>query len=136
MNKVTIIDNEFITLWYHPEEKIVHHQFHKRSIFSKFLREALNKGTELLLENSASKWLSDDRNHAVLALEDTAWGYNEWFPKTKKAGWKYWALVQPELLIGKLELERFTSEYAKQGVTVKCFSDVDEAFNWLKSIDE
>ena len=132
MSKLTIIDNEYITLWYHPEEKIVHHQLHKKSIFSNLFREALNKGTELLLENHACKWLSDDRSHAVFAQEDTAWSYNEWFPKTKNAGWKFWALVQPEMLIGKLEIERFTTEYAKQGLTVKYFSDVDEAFNWLK----
>ncbi len=29
MNRTTEIDNEFVTMWYYPDEKIVHHQFHK-----------------------------------------------------------------------------------------------------------
>ena len=29
MSKITILDNEYVTLWYHPDHGIVHHQFHK-----------------------------------------------------------------------------------------------------------
>ncbi len=29
MSRQTIIETEYATLWYYPEEKIVHHQFHK-----------------------------------------------------------------------------------------------------------
>ena len=29
MSKTTILENESFTLWYYPEQKIIHHKFHK-----------------------------------------------------------------------------------------------------------
>ena len=28
-SKITVMENEFVTVWYHADKKIVHHQFHK-----------------------------------------------------------------------------------------------------------
>jgi hypothetical protein len=47
-------------------------------------------------------------------------------------GWKHWAVVLPELIIGKMNMQLFTTRYAKAGVTVRVFSDPDDALQWLK----
>jgi hypothetical protein len=133
MSPMTIIDNAYVTLWFHPEKKIVHHQIHK-FLYGDALREALNTGTGLLAEHKADKWLSDDRKNWALPPEDIEWSKTDWFPRTVKAGWKYWALVQPEKVVGQMNMKRFTEEYAQQGIIVQVFTDPDAALAWLESL--
>ena len=132
MQKVTIHENEYITLWYYPETKIIHHQFHKY-IYGDEFRKGLNAGVEAMKNYGATKWLSDDRNNMALPVEDVEWAKTDWFPRTLKAGWKFWALVQPEKAIGQLNMKQFTETYSKLGVTVNVFSNPDEAMKWLES---
>ncbi len=127
----TVIDNEFITMWYHPEEKIVHHQFHTKTINGKILRDALNTGAELLKKNHARKWLSDDRSYIIFAHEDLKWGADEWQPKAVSYGWKYWAIVKPLDEIGKMSIEQISYDYKITGLTIEYFDNVDKAFEWL-----
>jgi hypothetical protein len=131
MSKMIIIDNEFVTLWYYPEKKIVHHQFHK-FLYGQAFRDDLNAGTELLQKYGAQKWLSDDRKNSALPKEDVEWAETDWFPRTKKAGWKYWALVLPEQVIGQMNMKRFIRDYSAQGLTVQVFSDPEAAMSWLE----
>ena len=56
MAKETCLDNEFITIWYHHDKGIVHHEWHK-FLRGKELRHALMTGTELLRKNKGTKWL-------------------------------------------------------------------------------
>ena len=46
MDKITILETEYATLWYHPDTKIVHHQFHK-FIYGQQFRDVLEKGLEV-----------------------------------------------------------------------------------------
>ena len=131
MSKLTIIDNEFASLWYYPETKIVHHKI-KKYIFGKTLQDLLNKGSEILKKNGAQKWLSDDSNNNALKVEDSEWTDTVGFPNTVRAGWKYWALVQPEKIIGQMNMKKRTSVVANEGVIVKVFNNTDEAMKWLE----
>lgn len=132
MPKQTIIDNEFITMWYYPEEKILHHQFHTRVIFGDYFRDALNKGTELLKNNNACKWLSDDRTNVVFTQEDMIWGMHNWSSRALEAGWKYWAIVKPNHAFGMISFDEFIDYYKPRGLIIELFDDVDKAFEWLK----
>ena len=132
MNKELILDNEYITLWYYPQKKIVHHEFHKFS-YGKTLHDALSAGAALLEEKGAQKWLSDDRKNTSLSKDDLNWTATVWRPRVIKAGWKYWAIVLPEKILGQMVMKRIIEEYANTGVTVKLFSDTDEAMRWLES---
>ena len=131
MSRVTIIDNEYLTLWYHPEKKIVHHKLHK-FLFGKVLREGLDEGIKLLKEYEAQKWLSDDKNNFGMTKEDTTWTYTDWFPRAVQAGWKYWALVRPEKVIGQMSMRQIIKDCAASGVTVQVFSDSEAAMKWLE----
>jgi hypothetical protein len=60
MSVITIEQNDYATMYYHPESKIVHHEFHK-FIYGDVFRAFLLKGTETMKKYGATKWLSDDR---------------------------------------------------------------------------
>ncbi len=132
MPKMTIIDNEYVTLWYHPEHGIVHHQFHKY-IYGQPFRDMLSKGADIFEQYGADKWLSDDRNNSALPPEDAEWGDTYWAPRVIQAGWKYWAVVMPEAIIGQMNMKRFIKMYSDRGVTVRAFTDPNEALKWLES---
>ena len=131
MNRLTIIDNEHLTLWYYPDEKIVHHRLHQY-FTGQALREGLTRGAEVLEAHRAQKWLSDDRNSSALHPEDRKWGDNVWFPRVVRAGWKYWALMLPKKAIGQMSMKRVVSFFYEHGITTKMFSDPDEGMRWLR----
>ena len=132
MDKELILDNEYMTVWYYPEKKIVHHQMHKFT-YGQTLRDGLSAGVAILEEKGAQKYLSDDRKNTTLGKDDMNWTATVWRPRVIKAGWKYWALVLPEKILGQMSMKRIIEEYANTGVTVQLFSDPDEAMRWLET---
>lgn len=133
MTSQTILENKYLTLWYHPDTKIVHHKFH-RFVYGDRFREGLTAGVSLLKKHSCRKWLSDDRKNAALSPEDVDWCMAEFFPQAIKAGWKYWAIIMPEKVIGQLNMKRFIKTYSEMGLTVKVFVTPDKAMTWLESL--
>jgi len=133
MTKISVIENDGISLWYHPDTKIVHHQIHK-FISGKVMRDAFTKGAELLEQHRACKWLSDDRDTGATTPDDKEWTATVWVPKVLKAGWKYWALVMPDKVVASMNVKRLKDEFAKSGVTVQTFSDPESGLKWLESL--
>jgi hypothetical protein len=133
MSTKTIVDNEFVTVWYHPEAKIIHHQFHKPAGGPSF-RDALTAGAEVLEKNSAQKWLSDDVNNSALAAEDSEWAMNVWNARVMKAGWKFWAIVMPKKAMGQMNMKHFIKLYSDNGVTVQLYDNPEDALKWLESV--
>ena len=132
MPKQTIFDDDFVTVWYIPEKKMVYHQIHK-FVFGKEFRDFLLAGTEAMKKNKGTKWLSDDRANTVMSQEDMSWGQTVWFPQTVAAGWKYWAIVQPAKVLAQMAMEDLVKAYSAAGITAKFFTDPDEAMKWLES---
>ena len=128
----TIIDNEFAILRYYPNEKVVYHKF-KKFFYGEDLHQVLDKGTEILKEKGAQKWLSDDRDFGALHPDDRAWGEREWNPRTIAAGWRFWAVVVPRSAVGQLSTKALVKMFSELGVEVQAFSDPDEAMEWLRS---
>ena len=133
MSKETILDTEYATLWYYPEEKIVRHVWHKY-IYGQEFRQVLEKGLEIFQKHGAQKWLSDDRKNSALPAEDSKWGMEDWFPRVFESGWKYWAIVMPDKVVGKMNMNRFITMYGEKGLEIELFEDADEALAWLKSV--
>lgn len=133
MSKVVIDDNGLATMWYHPEKKIIHHEF-KKFMSGDIFHAFLLKGTAAMKKYGAKKWLSDDRKNPVLTTEDITWGQTNWFPQTVAAGWKYWAIIQPEAAIAKMNLTKIVKQYGEAGIEARYFSDPDEALKWLESL--
>ena len=131
MSRTTIIDNDFGTLWYYPDKKIIHHQFHK-FIFGEPFREILMTGIELFEKNNCMKWLSDDSENPVLNQDDKLWGDKNWTPRIMAAGWKYWAIVMPKKVVGQMSMNRVAEEYRERGVEVFICDDTVKALAWLE----
>ena len=129
-----ILENEYATLVVYPEKKIVHHTIHK-FIFGEPFRNLMTKGADVYIEQGCTKWLSDDRKNSALSEEDIQWGQENWENRILDAGWKYWALVMPEKVIGQMNMKRIADRYDGMGVTVQVFSDPDEAMSWLEAQD-
>jgi len=133
MPKIVVEDNEFATFWYHTDTKIVHHMY-KKFMSGDIFHNFLLKGTATMKQYGAHKWLSDDRKNPVLTTEDIKWGETNWFPQTLEAGWKYWAIVQPEAAIAKMNTDKIVEQYSKAGVKAQYFTDADAALKWLESL--
>ena len=127
----TILQNEYATLVYHVQHKIVHHTLHKPVSGPPF-REVLIRGVELFERLGAKAWLSDDRGNGALHPDDGKWTIEAWSPRAITAGWKHWAIVMPEAALGKANIRRFIREYADRGVEVKTFETPDGALEWLR----
>ena len=127
---VVILDNDAVSLRYYPGKKIVHHEL-KKFVHGETFRNVLEQGLALFKEYGAFKWLSDDRGNGALKPTDAEWALSDWAPRVMAAGWRYWAVVMPEKVIGQMNMRRWIETYAAQGVTAQAFTDPDEAFRWL-----
>jgi hypothetical protein len=131
MSTETIIQNEYVTLMYHPEKKIVHHIFH-RPVQGEVFRATLNTGLEVFKTHGAHKWLSDDLKNGVLPEEDSEWAKTVWFPRVLEAGWQYWALVWPPSTLAMLNMKDFIDTYRPFGLRVMVFKSAKPAMTWLE----
>jgi hypothetical protein len=127
----TIIETARMSLYYHPLEKVVHHEMHSYPGLEN-LQSILMKGLEVLREHGATKWLSDDRNGGAVPKSHHEWGDKVWAPEAIKAGWKHWGLVLRNDLLHQANMQKLVEIYASQGVTVEVFADPDDAFRWLR----
>lgn len=119
-----------LTLWYYPVPKIIHHKMGKYP-GTEALESALDAGLEIIRTGRARKWLSDDRNGGALPKSHHEWGQNVWGPKAAAAGWKYWALLPPQAMLGSANMLRLVEIYAALGVTAKTFPSTNVAMEWL-----
>jgi len=132
MPPITIMEDAYVSLWYHPDKKIVHHKIHQYLIPSTFQR-LLNAGAELLEKHGAQKFLSDDRGANVVAPEAIAWADVNWYPRVVKAGLKYWAMVLPPTAVGSLQLKALIQDRRNRGLAAEVFTTAEEAMRWLES---
>jgi len=126
-----IIESSRMSLWYHSEERIVHHKMHQYP-GQEVLQTVLLRGLEVLKEHNACCWLSDDRAGGALPRSHHEWGDQVWAPQAIAAGWRYWALLPPEQALGQTNMTRLVEAYARRGVVVEIFSDPAKAHLWLK----
>jgi len=131
MPQTTVLETPSVTLWYHSQSRIVHHEI-RRFVTGKDFRDLLNAGSDAMRKNSARKWLSDDRGQWVLAKDDLAWSESVWAPATVKAGWKYWAIVRADKVLAQVAMDQLAAKYGALGVTARFFTNPQEAMTWLE----
>ncbi|WP_027621432.1 hypothetical protein [Acetivibrio clariflavus] len=127
VNMEILLDNDYATLWYYPDTKIIHHKF-KKFIYGDKLINLLTTGAEYFEKKGCKKWLSDDRNSSALRKADLEWAEKNWKQKILDAGWKYWAIMMPDLQVGKMSLNPIINDFKELGVTVEIFDDVELAY--------
>lgn len=132
-----LFDHPLITVWYHARQKVVHHKILGPVLAEdgEVFKRALLTGADALQRYGAGKWLSDDRMHSTMPGEVQQWAHEVWFPRTCRAGWKYWAIVKPEKVVTKMFVARLASTFSGLGVATEFFQDVGDAMNWLQVAD-
>jgi len=134
MSTITIVKNDYITVEYWDDKKIIYHVIHQ-PIDGETFKAALNAGTEALAKYSVDKWLSDDRKNGPLAPENLDWALNDWSPRTIAAGWRFWANVVPQELAAAGTLIPVIDHYFEIGLRMMVFSDVEKAIEWLDHVE-
>ncbi|MBO8131378.1 MAG: hypothetical protein H0Z29_07665 [Candidatus Marinimicrobia bacterium] len=129
--KQVVFDNEYATVWVYPEKGIIHHKF-KKFIWGEGFRQTMMNAADAFEKYGCTKWLSDDRENSALRPEDIEWGQKVWEPRVLKAGWKHWAVILPEKVVGQMNMKKIIDRYKSIGVNVKVFSDSEEAMEWLE----
>ena len=127
-----VFENDTYAMWFHGPDKVVHHEI-KKALNPGDLRTILGKGVDLMRRNHAHKWLSDDKGNGAIPQADSQWAMDTFVPQAVQAGWKFWAIIQPDQAVGKLQMKRFIDANAKVGLTVRTFPNADAAMTWLKS---
>lgn len=130
-----IHDSAYITVWYHPGAKVVHHQIH-RAVRGAEYRSPMLKGLECLERHGAKKWLGDVRNHFILPQEDQKWVADVWTPAARKAGWTHLAIVKPELATVALYVNRFASSWETAGIHTHVAETPEAALAWLRRAED
>jgi hypothetical protein len=133
MDRLTIHESSQISVWCYPKLGIVHHEMHDFCYGSPF-RAGLEAGAAALRQFNAVSWLSDDRSNGAVPAADEEWAVRVWFPTAKAAGWRNWAMIRPELAVGRLNVRRVLADYQQLGIKAQFFSDVDLAFSWLRGL--
>ncbi len=130
-SRTIIIDNEYVTVWCYPVDGIIYHQFHKYC-YGEIFRGMLTTSLEAFEKNKCTKWLSDDRKFGAVLPADKEWGDKFWQPRMLASGWKYWAMVLPERVTGKMNIEKMVQEYERRGVIATYHKDPEFAMAWLR----
>lgn len=132
-----LFEHPLIDVWFHERPKVVHHRIKRPILIQELpvIQEAFNRGTEALRKEGATKWLSDDRAQLVMPSEVQHWCQRVWFPVTRDAGWRHWAIIQPESAVARLFVARLLPAVANDGVSARTFTAAADAFAWFDELD-
>jgi len=131
MKKLTIIDNEDVSLYCYPKKGIIHHVTHN-FIYGETYRNLMTKGADIFIEKNCNKWLSNVKSSSVVKKEDIQWEKENWEKRVLSAGWKYWAIVESKNRTGRLSIQQIIEHYKNQGVQVrKDFQNDIAGLYWL-----
>lgn len=134
MQTSILIENEFVTLRYSPDKRILYHTV-QQPVDEEVFKSSLNKGVEMIEENHIQKWLSDDRQNGPFSAAFSEWAINDWIPRAIKAGWKYWANVVPDKLNAANTLTPFIEHLHEKGLRMALFTNIEEAMAWLENME-
>ncbi len=128
-----VYDSESATVIAYPEKKIIYHQIHKY-ITDQEYKTVLSIGADNFIKFNCTKWLANDRKNSSTYVEDIGWYVENWESRIINAGWKYWAVVMPEMVTVQMFVSKFINKYKTMGIHVRAFNDVDKAMAWLEEI--
>jgi len=138
MNKESLIDDDDVSLWLYPKERILHHTI-KRPVDGKVFRNLLLRGLYEVDQGRANKWLADDREAGLLSADDAAWVREFFRERAMQTNWNYFAILLPKNPRARVNIQRMVSAPEVDDGYLKrdrfgVFEDLQEALNWLSDI--
>lgn len=103
-------------------------------IYGEELRGAFEAGFDALVKYNGAKWLSDNHGLKMYRPEDMTWINEDWLPRMLKAGWKYWAAIEPKNVLGKWSMRNFINFFQQHGIVLQVFNCVEDGVKWLKMV--
>jgi hypothetical protein len=132
MAPIVVRKDEYITMAYSPDSKILYHQIHK-FFFGQTFREIWNAQIDAFLKFKVRKVLADDTAVKAWSKEDQDWAAANWFPRAVQSGWKYWAIILPPNITGSASIKKLIEHYSSLGIQTKVFSSPADGKKWLDS---
>jgi hypothetical protein len=135
MERKTILDDDDVSLFVYPSLGAVYHVV-KRSIEGDKLRNLMAKAADAFVENKCTKYLSDDREIMAFNPEDLMWALDNWEKQLRASGWKHWALIMPNKVLGRVMAKKLAARYIDLRIDVRTFQDEASALEWLAGIQD
>lgn len=130
----TYFKNEFITIQYNTEQRIIQLTW-LGFVDSAILRQGLDMAINLAKEKKLHLWIMDQRLRRVLRSEDAEWIINDWFPRFYQANTKSKvAILLPEDTFGEYNTRKNLKEIEtrhKKMPAYRYMTTVQQALYWL-----
>ena len=102
------------------------------------LRWMLGRGLEIQRQHGGQDWLMDMRSASVISQDDTGW-FGDWMTEIGRHGVRRFAIVSPDHVICRMQLQRFRDHTDVMAVTlpiaervaISFFDEIKEARQWL-----
>lgn len=133
MVRMTIQDDLDAALYLYPEAGAVHSVI-KRYLEGDAFKNLMTRGADLFIERGCTKWLSDDRGIDAFRPEDLAWAGENWQGRLRAAGWRHWAMILPDKVVGRVVAKKVAVRFIDAGLDVRTFEDEASALEWLAAI--
>jgi hypothetical protein len=66
--------------------------------------------------------------------EDLAWAGESWQGRLRAAGWKHWAMILPDKVVGRVVAKKVAVRFIDAGLDVRTFEDEASALEWLAAL--
>lgn len=98
------------------------------------IKEGLDAGMDFLVQKKSTRWLANTKELSVFNKETQTWINENWFPRFMNTTARYMAVVVPANVLSQMSVESVMKTANGSNLTVRNFSDVDEARKWLKTV--
>jgi len=129
--KDVVFDKSFLTIFVHPDEKLVHLRW-KGFANSEEFREGLNFALGLVREHNIQNWLGNLKLMQMIQVADEEWTTNTWYPKIVETELRKMAIVTSLDFLNNASVKRIVNASADDTTfETRYFVDVADAYAWL-----
>lgn len=128
---ISFYDSPYATIYWNAKYNCVQ-TYWKGFVEGRNLREAMDKGLEILQTKKAPFWLADLRKLGVISQADQEWISRDWFPRAMQIGLTKRATILPEKAVGKMSVNRVSEQMNNRRVESAIFQEVGEAYYWFE----
>ncbi len=122
--------DNYILAYLEESETMIHTL--KTAVTIEVWQDILTTGLEFLKKHNLTKWISDNRKNGRISDEGADWIHNDWLPRAKEAGWRTWAVVEPENFSSRLNQRMHKSPFLAEGINLAFFPNLRNALEWIR----
>jgi hypothetical protein len=97
------------------------------------IKQGLDAGLDFLIEKKSTRWLADTKGLSVFTKDTQTWINENWFPRIMGSCARSMAVVVPANVLSQMSVESVMKTADGSNITVRNFSDVEDARKWMKT---